>query len=225
MIPKIIHCCWFGGPKTALAKRCLASWRRIAPDWTIREFTLPPDLPGFVAGAIKAGKWAMVSDWARMRALYDEGGVYLDFDVELVRPLDDLLDREWCSTEYTTDGGTWLNPGGGIALEKGSAIAKAMLEAYATTPFDPERQMMPFINERLAAASELHPLALLPPEVLSPIDCAGRMHRTDATRGIHHYSMSWAPWWRRALQWVSWHGGRPVIDAMLRARKICRHKR
>lgn len=86
MVPKIIHCCWFGGPKTKLALRCRASWEKYAPDWEIREFQLPESLPTFVVEAVRRKKWAVVSDWARMRALYDFGGVYLDYDVELVRP-------------------------------------------------------------------------------------------------------------------------------------------
>lgn len=154
MIPRIIHCCWFGGPKTKLALKCRASWEKFAPAWEIREFVLPQEVPAFVSEALKAKKWAVVSDWARMQALYDDGGVYLDYDVELVRPFVPP-EGEWVAGEWTASGGTWMNPGSGIALEKGSLIARQMLEAYAQTAFDPRREMMPWINDRLAEAIAL----------------------------------------------------------------------
>lgn len=208
MVPKIIHCCWFGGPKTKFAQKCRASWERFAPDWSIRDFELPSELPTFVSEALKAKKWAVVSDWARMRALYDEGGVYLDYDVELVRSFNPP-DGEWVAGEWTVSGGVWMNPGSGIALEKGSAIAGHMLEAYENTSFDPAREMMPWINARLQDAGKLR---VLPPEVLSAIDFRGRLHVTESTLGIHHYALSWGGPKRKILQWLSWHGFRWLVD-------------
>lgn len=212
MVPKIIHCCWFGGAKTKLARKCRASWEKFAHDWEIREFALPQDVPAFVSGALKAKKWAVVSDWARMRALYDEGGVYLDYDVELVR-LFVPPEGEWVAGEWTALGGTWMNPGSGIALEKGSPIARHMLEAYEKAVFDPQREMMPWINERLRECAD--GLAVLAPEVLSAIDMKGQVHVTKATLGIHHYALSWGGPKRKILQWLSWHGCRGLIDALV----------
>lgn len=213
MVPKIIHCCWFGGAKTKLARKCRASWEKFAHDWEIREFALPQDVPAFVSGALKAKKWAVVSDWARMRALYDEGGVYLDYDVELVRPFVPP-EGEWVAGEWTALGGTWMNPGSGIALENGSPIARHMLEAYEKAVYDPQREMMPWINERLRECAD--GLAVLAPEVLSAIDMKGQVHVTEATLGIHHYALSWGGPKRKILQWLSWHGCRGLIDALVR---------
>ena len=120
MVPKVINCCWFGGPKTRLAERCLASWRRFAPDWEICELSLD-DLPKgsrFLDRAMGLRRWAAASDWARMWALKERGGVYFDFDVELVRGIDDLCAFEWVASEWTPNGGSQLNPGGGIALTR-----------------------------------------------------------------------------------------------------------
>ena len=216
MVPKIIHCCWFGGPKTRLAQKCRASWARFAADWEVREFVLPPEPPAFVADALKAKKWAVVSDWARMRALYDTGGVYFDCDVELVKPFAPP-EGEWVSGEWTALGGVWMNPGSGLALEKGSAIARHMLEAYARTAFDPARQMMPWINARLAETAD--GLKVLDPEILSPIDTNGRLHLTDRTLGIHHYALSWGGPVRKCLQWLSWHGCRGLVDFAVRVKR------
>lgn len=215
MVPKIIHCCWFGGPKTALARRCRASWARFAPDWEIREFVLPEELLPFVRAAVRAEKWAVVSDWARMQALYDSGGVYFDYDVELVRPFAPPS-GEWVAEEWISSGATWMNPGSGLALEKGSAVARYMLDVYARTDFDEKRDMMPWINRRL---SEAGPLRRLKPEVFSPIDLEGRLHITDETLGIHRYAMSGSSRLRRLARWVSWHGGRPLVEMLLGLRR------
>ncbi len=71
-VPRIIHCCWFGGgPKPALAKRCRESWRRFAPGWEVREWNdAGPDAPEFVRQAANARKWAFVSDWMRFKVLH-----------------------------------------------------------------------------------------------------------------------------------------------------------
>lgn len=220
MVPKIIHCCWFGGSKTRLALKCRASWARFAPDWEIREFVLPADVPPFVQDALAAKKWAQVSDWARMRALYDEGGVYLDYDVELVKPFVPPA-GEWVAGEWTAIGETWMNPGSGIALAKGSPIARYMLDAYERTPFDPARDMMHWINDRLLEAIDVcGPLKVLDHEVMSATDIDGRVHRTDATLGIHHYALSWGGPVRKLLQWMSWHHLRWVIVAALKVRNF-----
>jgi len=225
MIPKIIHCCWFGGPKTELAKKCRASWERFAPDWEIREFVLSRDHPPFVTDALAAKKWAVASDWARMKALYDEGGVYLDYDVELVRPIDGLPEGEWVSGEWTAMGGVWMNPGGGIALEKGSSVARGMLERYERLDFDPKRVMMEWINESLGAAAGEKGLTVLPPEIMSPIGVDGRLRRTEKTVAIHWYAMSWASPKQKVLQWLSWHGFRWAIDWALKVKRFVAGRR
>ena len=235
MIPKIIHCCWFGGPKTKLAEKCLASWRRFAPDWTIHEWTLDElrlrasgagvDMSFFEA-AVVARKWAMASDWARMLALWLEGGIYFDLDVELVSPINGLPEGEWVAGEWTAKGDVWMNPGGGIALEKGSLLAREMLAAYSELPFDPKREMMPWISSRLCACNMAacerggNRLPVLEPEVLSPIGIDGTMHVSPKTVGIHCYAMSWASPGRRILQWFSWHGMRGAVDTLLDFRRM-----
>lgn len=217
MIPKIIHCCWFGGTKTRLAGRCLASWRRYAKDWRILERgnDFLSDAPDFAKQAAQAGKWAMVSDWARMRSLWEEGGIYLDFDVELIKPLDDLLDNgEWVAGEWLPDGSIQRNPGGGIALEKGSAIAESMLGEYAKLKFDPNREMMQWIVSHLPENG----LKVLPPEVMCPLDGVGKAHITDATHAIHHYAMSDAGRARRIMRWLRWHGLSSLANVLLKMR-------
>ena len=228
MVPKIIHCCWFGGPKTPLAERCQASWRDFAPDWTIREWNESAverlaenaGIAGleFFRNAIREKKWAMASDWARMAVLLAEGGLYLDLDSELVAPLDSLPSGEWTAGERTARGDVWMAAGAGLSLEKDSNVARHMLDAYKDLPFDPNREMMPWINERLSETN----LRVLDPDIMCPIGVDGRLRATDRTVGIHQYAMSWAGPKQRILKWLSWHGFRWLVDFALRIRRTWR---
>ena len=227
MIPRTIHCFWAKGPKTNLAERCLASWRRLAPAWEIREWSLanlPDDVltSVFCAEAIRLGKWAAVSDWVRMWALKECGGVYLDLDVELVASIDDMSEREWIASEWKVGGGTWMNPGGGVALVKGSELATNMLSLYEQQGYRAEQEMMTVINANLETAMSglVTPPRVLPPEVMSPIDTFGRLHRTAETVGIHWYAMSWASPQRKLAKWLSWHGMRWVVNGLLRVKRM-----
>lgn len=96
MIPRIIHYCWFGGREIPADLRgYMATWARIMPDWQIvrwdeSNFEIA-SAPLYVRQAYEAKKFAFVSDYVRLYALRQMGGVYMDVDVEIVRPLDDLL--------------------------------------------------------------------------------------------------------------------------------------
>jgi hypothetical protein len=94
MIPKTIHYCWFGNKaKPEVFNRCLESWRRFCPDYTVREWNSENFLSesAFFRNTIAEGKYAFASDYARAHVLAEHGGVYVDTDVELVGPLDRFL--------------------------------------------------------------------------------------------------------------------------------------
>ena len=87
MIPKIIHCVWLSGEdKPEVYKKCIDSWIDKMPDYEIKEWSLK-NLPkevlnhSFVASAIQAKKMAYATDFIRLWALYNYGGIYLDMDV------------------------------------------------------------------------------------------------------------------------------------------------
>lgn len=95
MIPKILHYCWFGGkPMPKLEKRCMESWQRMLPEYKIMrwdETTFDVYSHPFTAAAYKAKKYAFVADYVRLYALQQYGGIYLDTDIEIVKPFDNLL--------------------------------------------------------------------------------------------------------------------------------------
>ena len=95
MIPKTIHYCWFGKSEMPqLAKDCIASWHQFMPDWEYKlwnEDNFDVNCTPYTAEAYAAKKYAFVSDYVRLWALEQDGGVYLDTDVEVFKSLDDLL--------------------------------------------------------------------------------------------------------------------------------------
>lgn len=94
-IPKIIHYIWVGGrEKSDLAKKCIESWKKFCPDYKIKEwnetnFDMEQNL--YLKQAYQAKKFAFVSDYMRLKVLFDYGGIYMDTDVELTKPLDEFL--------------------------------------------------------------------------------------------------------------------------------------
>ncbi|MBT2709480.1 glycosyl transferase [Pseudomonas sp. ISL-84] len=97
-IPKVIHYCWFGSKeKPNIVQKCMDSWKKNLPDYKIIEwnesnFNIHSN--SYVSEAYKANKFAFVSDYVRVHVLYNYGGIYLDTDVEVFKPFDDLLHHE-----------------------------------------------------------------------------------------------------------------------------------
>lgn len=99
MIPKIIHYCWFSADrKPQSVQKCIDSWHRVFPDYQIKCWgadSFDFDSVLFVKEAIANKKWAFASDYVRLFALYTEGGIYLDSDVQAWSGIDDWLDKDF----------------------------------------------------------------------------------------------------------------------------------
>ena len=95
MIPKLIHYCWFGhGEMPELAQKCIASWHTYMPDWEYKlwnEDNFDVNQIPYTKEAYEARKFAFVSDYVRLWALHNEGGLYMDVDFEVFKPFDDLM--------------------------------------------------------------------------------------------------------------------------------------
>ena len=107
MIPKIIHYCWFGrGEKPELALKCIESWKQWCPDYEIVEWNEDNfDISSnqYVKEAYEAKKYAFVSDYVRLYAMYTVGGIYMDTDVMVLKNLDEYLENKaFCGFEVAT---------------------------------------------------------------------------------------------------------------------------
>ncbi len=135
-IPKIIHFIWFGGnPYTKIVNLCISSWKQFCPDYEIKlwnEDTFDINSNLYVKEAYEARKWAFVSDYVRLYALYTYGGVYIDSDVELLKELDPLLKGEHAVTGYEDK--LWI-PAAIMAAEKGNEWIKLLLDYYQDRHF------------------------------------------------------------------------------------------
>ena len=134
---KTIHYFWFGGnPKSKLIEKCIASWRKYFPDFEIKEWNednFDVRQNKYISQAYDAKKYAFVSDFARFKVLYDEGGLYFDTDVEAVRSFYELFESEAFSGFETEK---HINPGLVLwAKEPGNEIIKQMLDSYENDAF------------------------------------------------------------------------------------------
>lgn len=216
MIPKIIHYCWFGPkPFPPLAQRCLKSWKFYMPDYEIRlwsEDTFDVNCVPFVRDAYHHGKYAFVSDYARLWALYRYGGVYLDTDVELIRSVNDLCQRGgWMGRELpepSVPGKYPVNLGLGFALPQEHPWLKELLGIYDRMDFpDPNDKSSVITIVRVVSDmleqkglnidnsyQQIKDVHIYPSEYLCPKSYyTGHTHITDSTYSIHHYDASWMP--------------------------------
>ena len=137
MIPRKIHYCWFGyGKMSPLIMGCIATWHKHMPDWEFKlwdENNFDINSIPYTAEAYAAGKYAFVSDYVRLWALYQEGGVYMDVDFEVYRSFDNLL----CNKAFAGIEGSKHNPVmmGICASEPHGQWVAEMLAAYQKRHF------------------------------------------------------------------------------------------
>lgn len=210
MIPKIIHYCWFGGaPLPKLAKQCIRSWKKHCPDFEIKEWNetnSPLPLFPFAQQALEEKKWAFVADVIRLYALYTEGGIYLDTDVELLKPLTPFLHHQ-AFIGYEKD----LNEHGKkvlqtalIGSEPHGEWVTSWLKIYENKTFSVE-QIRDFVNSSLIANEirkkgiqldgsllSLPGLTIYPSDYFCPMSFQDRLIKlTPNTVSIHYFSFSW----------------------------------
>lgn len=135
MIPKTIHYCWFGrGRMPQTAERCIQSWQRQLPDYEIvrwDEDSFDVSSNKYVKQAYEAKKYAFVSDYVRLYAIYTQGGIYMDTDVEVLRGLDAFLENE----AFSGFENVFAVPTGIMAGEKGLSVYADLLAWYDRNDF------------------------------------------------------------------------------------------
>ena len=207
-IPKKIHYCWFGGaPLPRSVKKCIASWKKFCPDyeivrWDEHNFDLSENL--YAKQAYQAKKWAFVSDYYRLKVVYEQGGIYLDTDVELLKSLDELTQKYDGFFGYETE--DTVATGLGFGAAKGNRFVKAMLEDYEGISFFteeggydltpcPQRNTQTLLRMGLTPKEKnqvLDNVCFLEESVLCPINFfTGKKNITERTVSVHHYDASW----------------------------------
>ena len=207
MIPKKIHYCWFGrGEMPELAQKCIASWHTYMPDWEYcfwNEDNFDVNQVPYTKEAYEAKKYAFVSDYVRLWALYYKGGIYFDTDVEVFRTFDDLL----AYSAFAGFEGSKHAPIGTcvMASEANGIWVKEMFDAYQNRSFidsDGSFDMTTNVQFMTAIMSrngfvqdgreqDYKDLHVFPVDYFSPRHTTGEYIRTDNTYCEHLGLGSW----------------------------------
>lgn len=208
-IPKIIHYCWFGyAPKPYWAEKCINSWKKYCPDYKIIEWNEDnfdiSQCPLYVKQAYNAKKWAFVTDYARLKIVYEIGGIYMDTDVELKKNLDDFLNYD---AYFGFEDGVHINTGLGFGAIPESSIIYEMMQEYLDIEFVlsdgsfdntpcPIRNTNVLLKHGLKQDDSLQMLEdtilILPKIYLCPISYdTGKRLRSSKTVSVHWFSASW----------------------------------
>lgn len=207
-IPRLIHYCWFGGnPMPALTKRCIRSWKKNLPGYVIMlwdENNFDLDAHVYTSEAFKSEKWAFVSDYVRLYLLYNFGGIYLDADVEIIKPIDRfLIHSAFSSFESATQVPTGL-----MGSSRYNNWIKTLLDYYEDHHFldsfgspvvipntvviseiSHSRYNLILNNTYQVLEEDVH---LYPSDYFCPMNWEKqRIEVTSETYAIHHFAGSW----------------------------------
>ena len=148
-IPKIIHYCWFGdGEKTKLSQKCIQGWKNTLKgyeiiEWNEKNFNI--NINRYVKEAYDCKKYAFVSDYVRLYALLNYGGIYLDTDVEVLRDFDSFLELEaFVGFEDNELVSTAI-----IGAKRGNSIIEEWFNTYANRNFLNNGKMNEVTNVRV----------------------------------------------------------------------------
>ena len=208
MIPQIIHYCWFGGKeKPDSVIKCMESWTKYCPDYDIKEWNesnFDIHENDYCREAYEAKKWAFVADMARLVVLEKYGGIYMDTDVEVVRPFDNLLTYSAFMCFENRDSVSI----GTLGVEKGNPIIADFLTPYNNRHFVREdgsydlTTNLKFITPVLTGKYHLvlngqkqvlpHDVLVLPMESFIAKDSmTGWIMADESTYAIDYYAASW----------------------------------
>lgn len=207
MIPKIIHYCWFGGsPIPKKDQYYIDSWKKYCPDYQIikwNESNYDIGKNQYMKEAYSSRKWGFVPDYARYDIIYNNGGIYLDTDVEMIKPLDPLLEN---TAFMGFEDGVHVNCGLGFGAEQGNRIIEGLRDIYTELHFsntDGSLNLTPspilgtdFLYKNGLVSNNLEQIVgnvkIYPTEYFSPKDyITGKVCITQSTYSIHHFNASW----------------------------------
>jgi mannosyltransferase OCH1-like enzyme len=196
VIPKIIHYCWLSNdPIPKELRHCMDSWKAKLTGyqfmlWDTSRFD--PHSSVWVEQAVEAKQYAFAADFIRLYAVYTFGGIYLDMDVEVLKPFDALLDADIMAAYE--DKTKRKIEAGCFGARQGSPAIKKVLEYYAGRSFVKsdgtyDTKVLPEImKDRLVAGN----IAIYGNDFFTVLDyMTGKMNRTANSYAIHHFAGSW----------------------------------
>lgn len=202
-IPKIIHYCWFGGnPLPKSSGKCIKSWKKYCPDYEIKEWNesnFDIECIPYCKAMAEKKKWAFLSDYVRLKVVYEYGGIYLDTDVELLKPINVLLQN---GAFMGFECSNLVDTGLGFAAESGNKFLKENMAFYENLTDFEQVKACPHITTELfdkyglvrdcSMTQYFDGLTVLAAEYLCPKnERTGLIHKTNNTVSIHHYDASW----------------------------------
>lgn len=241
MIPRILHYIWFGGrPLTPLAEQCLASWHEHMPNWTIMRWDESnfdiAAAPLYVSQAYDARKFAFVSDYVRLWALEQYGGVYVDTDVKVLKSYEPLRnDTAFIGLEESKAHlpGTCV-----MGCEPHCKWVRDMLALYYDISFiKPDGSLdlttnVQRLGEALVAKGFVtngkaqylpdYGLRIYTHDYFSPITSTRVMRKTKNTYSIHFFAESWRDG-KRASGWRNWTITREIVNALVQIKRVLTH--
>lgn len=209
MIPKKIHYCWFGrGEMNKKALMCINSWKKYCPDYELIEWNednYDVYQNAYTSYLYNEKKYAFLSDYVRLQKVYEEGGIYFDVDVEVIKSFDDLL-NEPAFFGFETD--EYVNTGVGFGAEKHNEAVLAILKEYE--PYLDGKhgyKGCPILNTeglvkqgliRNGKIQRFDTFTVFPQDYFNPYDDpTGTLNTTYNTYSIHWYAKSWLPMGKR----------------------------
>ena len=203
MIPKKIHYCWFGrGDKPKLAKKCIESWRKFCPDYEIVEWNednFDVNMNAYTKICYEQKKFAFLSDYARLIIVNENGGIYFDTDVEVIRSYDDLLN---CKGFWGFENNNYIASGLGFGSEKGNKVLVSMIREYdrfldgksgtISCPALNTSALEKYGLKKNGCYQVIEENIIYPAEFFNPYDDpTGILNKTDNTYSIHWFAKSW----------------------------------
>lgn len=206
-IPRVIHYCWFGGrPFGNLHEKCFESWKRHLPGYRFRrwdESNAPLDAAPFVRDAFRRRRWAFVADYVRISVLLQHGGIYMDTDMLLLKPLDGFLHhRAFAGFEDERNVNFAL-----AGAEPEHPFLRECLECYDNMDFNagPPPLIPHVVSDRLrrhgmTGTGTVRDVTLYPCEYFYPWPFDRRLERPDfqeflrpESHAVHLWNHSWRP--------------------------------
>lgn len=205
MIPKRIFYAWYGSATLPFeAKRNIKKWRELNPNYEIIELNeTNTDVSdnSFVRDAYLEGRWGFVPDFPRLAAIYEYGGFYMDVDVELLKPLDQLTNEK---SVWGMENSGKVNAGTLFGAEKGNPDILNLMEIYRGLSFSTEEMQTivstDIISKYLATKGlrQINKTQLLDSgakiysvEYFAPLHFWGGGKVTKNSIAVHYYDGSW----------------------------------